>query len=211
MSITVEIDTRQFERAIETYSENSRRSVTEVINRACVDIIINAAKETPKSTKQNITASLLKEVSSTSVKGSKAVTRQAQLIYLILNARNRKTGNAKGLNNAQMAAAAAKLIKRRVASVGYIAYAGWNPALQAFGGRGFGHGAKKPDGVTTSNAESGFGLRAIESKMIAQMVNCATNAARIGAEPFQRVMDSKALDMVNHIAEKLAEQAKNQR
>lgn len=210
MSVTVDIDTRQFEAAILECIEHTSRTIPDVINKACVDIIINAANETPKASKKAIVSDLIKEYPSTYIKGSVAVTRPAQLIYLIINAARRKAGQ-KALSNSEMSAATDKFIKRRIQSIGYIAYAGWNPANKALGGKGFGRRSSKPEGITSSNADSGFGIQATVSLAFATMVNCATGAAKVGAEAFQRVMDSKALDMVNRLTEKLRDQAERQK
>ncbi len=206
MSVTVTVDTKQFEQALEEYVKQSKRDSIEVINKACVDIIIKSAQLTPVATQKKIKSELFKLYPNTRTKGGKTYSQQSELVYLLAA---KKT---KGLNNSAMSAAANKIINVRLASAGYIAYAGWNNALQALGGRGFGSKmARKPPGVTHSNADSGFGIKATISLAAAMLVNCATGAAKIGAEPFQRVMNSKALDMVNHIFDKMSAQADKQR
>jgi hypothetical protein len=118
---------------------------------------------------------------------------------MILNARQRKAGKP-GLNNAAMSREAQKLIRRRRAASGFTAYAGWQRALQAVGGRGFGR-APKFDG---SSAAKGYGIKATPDKLMAKLVNTATAIEIYGVKPLQEAIDLKTAKMVARVEAKLA-------
>jgi len=107
-----------------------------------------------------------------------------------------------------MSQAAQKEIKRRINAVGYIAYAGWNKALMAFGGRGFGTG-KTGKIKENSYAARGYGRPAWPQTLLAEFANRATNAFEVGGAVTQSVVNEKEADIYRHLESKLAAELRN--
>lgn len=120
--MSIKVDTSKFERALKDILLHTSRDIPTVINEAVVDIIINAAKGTHKADPLKIEQALTTgRVSQTHTKSGKKLLKHpkliaykpALLVYLILNARQRKKhGLGHGLNNAAMSKAAQALIAR---------------------------------------------------------------------------------------------------
>lgn len=210
MNASVEVDASEFLRALDLAIQHSSRETADVINHACLDVIIQAARDMPKADPEKITtqltsASFTVATSKTgkTLKKPKVFYHGNELVYKIVNAKRRKQG-LPGISGQKMHDEAQKLIKRRRASCGYTAYAGWQNACKAFGGRGFG---SKSD-PQNSKAKDGFGRKASEHDMVAEMVNTAQKALEIGGEAFQAVLDRKAEEMIHHVEQKLGERLK---
>jgi hypothetical protein len=202
MAITV--DTTQFNAALREVLLHTSRDVPTVINSAAVDIIIHAAKGTKKAEASDIekalTTGTVVGTATKSGKKGKTYYKPVELVYLIINARQKKRG-LPALNNAQMIKAAQKLIKQRKGAIGFTAYAGWNNALRAFGGHGFGHEQAR---FAKSSAAQGYGEKASTGRMIARMVNTAAAIEKYGAEPLRKAFEVKAHEFILHLEEKLA-------
>ena len=198
INVSIEVDTRDFEQALRKTLQQTSRDIPDVINSAAIDIITAAAKYTKKADKSLISDSLLRPV--TPIKGARP-GRPASIIYLMLNAKQRKSGQA-GLNNSDMSNAAKALIKKRSAAIGFIAYAGWQKALLAFGGRGFGSKAQKT-GFETSSASRGRGIKARIGSLFALMSNTAEACDKYGKIPLEMAFWDKTRRMMEHLEEKL--------
>ena len=205
MSITV--DTTKFAAALKDILRYTSREAAVVLNSTAIEVITTAADLTKKADPAVIERKLTKGVvARTHTKTGRLLKKPkvlaykpAELVYMILNARQRKAGKP-GLNNADMSREAQKLIKRRKAASGYTAYAGWQRALQAVGGRGFGR-APKFEG---SSAAQGYGIKASPDKLIAKMVNTASAIELYGAGPLQKAIDQKTAKMIARVEQKLA-------
>lgn len=95
----------------------------------------------------------------------------------------------------------AKERARRRRSVGYAAYAGWNNAAIAFGGRGI-------KGITEdfprSDASGGYGeVHKSAHETLAEMTNNAPAIERIGEQALQDALDNAAKDLVDYGERKL--------
>lgn len=209
MKLEAEIDLSGFQKALEAAISVSSRSAAEVINSAAREIIFNSAEETKKANKHRIESELTRAIYTvTKTKGGKILKKPktlyqaSELVYRIVNAKRRKRGEG-GIAGRKMSQEAQKEIKRRINAIGYIAYAGWNKALIAFGGRGFGTG-KTGKTKETSFAARGFGKRAAAEHLEAQFVNRATNAFKIGGAVTQRVVYEKEADIIRHLDSKLS-------
>jgi hypothetical protein len=206
--VSAEVDVSGLIKALELAAQHSSRSAAEVINGAARDIIFQSAAQTKKADKNRITQDLTRAVFTVTtsktgrlLKKPKAVYQAAELVYKIVNAKRRLKGE-KGIAGQEMSQESQKLIKRRLASVGYIAYAGWNKALIAFGGRGF--GSSKTGKINDqSKAARGYGKPARPEILMAEFVNRATKAWEIGGAVTQRVVNEKERDIVNHVEQKL--------
>jgi hypothetical protein len=214
--VSAEIDTNGLVKALGVAAAYSSRTTVEVINGACRDIIFKASAQTKKADPKRIEADLTRSVytitqskTGRTLKKAKTGYQAALIVYKIVN-KKRASRGLPGIAGQTMGQEATKFIKRRMNASGYIAYAGWNNALIAFGGRGFGTGKMKKRaapadfGPAYSNADRGFGRPARIGDMIAEMANRATKAFEISGALVQRIVYEKQYDIVRHVNEKLA-------
>jgi hypothetical protein len=205
--VSITVDTSRFEAALKDILKYTSRETAVVINSTAIEVITTAAELTKKADPAVIEKKLTTGViARTHTKTGKVLKKPkvlaykpAELVYMVLNARQRKAGKP-GLNNADMSREAQKLIKRRRAASGYTAYAGWQKALQAVGGRGFGR-APKFEG---SSAAKGYGIKATPDKLMAKLVNTASAIELYGVAPLQEAIDRKTAAMIARIEQKLA-------
>lgn len=206
MSITV--NTSKFEAALRDILKYTSRETSVVINSTAIEVITTAAaltkKADPAEIEKKLTTGVIARTTSKTgkvLKKPKIIAyKPAEMVYMILNARQRKMGKP-GLNNADMSREAQKMIKRRKAASGYTAYAGWQNALQAVGGRGFGYRVPKYEGSTAAH---GYGIKATPSKLLAKLVNTASAIEIYGAAPLQAAIDQKTALMIARVEQKLA-------
>lgn len=206
MSITV--NTSKFEAALRDILKYTSRETSVVINSTAIEVITTAAgltkKADPAAIEKKLTTGVIARTHTKTGKPLKKpkilAYKPAELVYMILNARQRKMGRP-GLNNADMSREAQKLIKRRKAASGYTAYAGWQNALQAVGGRGFGRQVPKYEGSTAAH---GYGIKATPEKLLAKLVNTASAIEIYGAAPLQEAIDRKTASMIARVESKLA-------
>ena len=204
MSITVK--TAAFEAALKDILKYTSREAAVVLNSTAIEVITTAAELTKKADPAEIEKKLTSgTVSRTTTKTGKLLKKPkvlaykpAELVYKILNARQTRAGKP-GLSHSEMSREAQKLIKRRKAASGYTAYAGWQKALQAVGGRGFGR-APKFEG---SSAAQGYGIKATPEKLMAKLVNTASAIEIYGAGPLQEAIDRKTAAMIARVEAKL--------
>lgn len=220
MIVSAEIDTSGLVKALGVAAAYSSRTTVEVINGACRDIIFKASAQTKKADPKRIEADLTRSIyvitqskTGRALKKPKTGYQAALIVYKIVNKKRADRG-LPGVAGQVMGQEAAKFIKRRMNASGYIAYAGWNNALIAFGGRGFGSGKIKKKatpneyGPAYSNAERGFGHPARIGDMVAEMANRATKAFEISGPLMQRIVYEKQADIVRHLEEKLGKKFK---
>jgi hypothetical protein len=206
----LKVDTRKFESALKSILVHTSRDVPTVINGAARDIIIQAAKNTykanPAQIEKELSTGVITRTNSKSgrvLKKPKTIAYQpARKVYLIIAAQRSKQ-NKPGLNNTDMSRAAQAFIKRRKAAAGFTASVGWQKALLAFGGRGFGIKSMQP-GFEQSSAKDGFGVKAQEGRLLAKMVNTASAIEIYGREPLQAAIAAKTDSMLKHLDEKLS-------
>jgi hypothetical protein len=205
--VSITVNTANFEAALKDILKYTSREAAVVINSTAIEVITTAAELTKKADPEAIEKKLTTgTVSRTTTKTGRLLKKPkvlaykpAELVYKILNARQTREGKP-GLNNADMSREAQKLIKRRRAASGYTAYAGWQKALQAVGGRGFGR-APKFEG---SSAAQGYGIKATPEKLMARLVNTASAIELYGAAPLQEAIDRKTAAMIARVEAKLA-------
>jgi hypothetical protein len=210
MSIT--LDTTKFTEALKKTLLNTSRDFADVLNGTAIEVITTAAKLTKKADKGDVVFSIERAgVASARQRrkhehAMKVFEKPPLLVYLILNSRQKKAGG-RGLNNSDMSFAHAQFLKRRIASIGFTAYAGWQKALLAVGGRGFGAGRKKA-GFKASSADGGRGTKATPHDLMADFSNTATWIEHIGREPAQEALNLSGKRMMRHLEEKLSARAR---
>jgi hypothetical protein len=192
--VSITVDTTNFEKALREALLHTSRELPAVLNGHAIAVITKAAALTPKADKGSIPYKLYADVSNK--RG-----RATPLIYMIINARARKAGQ-KALNNQAMSVASRKLIARKVAAIGFTAYAGWQNALVAMGGRGFGARGKQR-GFDASSAAHGRGRPATVASLIASFSNTAAWIEHTGVGPLQQALDLEEANMLRHMEEKL--------
>jgi hypothetical protein len=205
-----EVDTRVFEQALKGILANTTREIPVVLNSTLIEIITTAAKLTKKASPSEIerkltTATVSVNVSKTgkTLKKARVYFKPTMMVYKIINAKQTREGKP-GLNQAQMSLAAQSFIRRRKAAVGYTAYAGWQKALIALGGRGFGGASAKLGG----SVQGGSGSKANVSKYFAEAINTASAIELIGGNAaLQEAFDSKTEKMIARLEEKLGKAA----
>jgi hypothetical protein len=209
LQVSAEIDLRGLNKALEAAIAVSSRGASEVINSTARSIIFESAQRTKKADKHKIETELTRAIYTVTqtktgrvLKKPKRMYQASELVYRIVNAKRRKAGE-RGIAGQQMSQAAQKEIKRRINAVGYIAYAGWNKALIAFGGRGFGTG-KTGKIKENSYAARGYGRPAWPQTLLAEFANRATNAFEVGGAVTQSVVSEKEADIYRHLEAKLA-------
>jgi hypothetical protein len=99
----------------------------------------------------------------------------------------------------ELNAAAKKEKARRLASIAYTAGPGWHKAAKAFGGRG----VRLQGGFARSKASGGSGSKASAARLVAQIVNAAPAAAKIGMEALQTGVNNVARDLIEYGNRKL--------
>jgi hypothetical protein len=205
--VSITVKTTEFEAALKDILRYTSRESAVVLNSTAIEIITTAAaltkKADPAAIEKKLTTGVVARMHTKAgrlLKKPKLLAyKPAELVYMILNSRQRKAGKP-GLNNAEMSREAQKLIKRRKAAIGYTAYAGWQKALLAVGGRGFGR-APKFDG---SSAALGYGIKATPEKLFAKLVNTASAIELYGAGPLQQAIDTKTEKMIARVQQKMA-------
>ena len=205
------VDTSKFEKALKQVLEHTSREIPVVLNSTLIEIITTAAKLTKKADPSEIESKLSSETVSVHVSKTGKTLKNARLyftptpmVYKIINAKRSRDG-LPGLNNADMSVAAQGFIRRRKRAVGYTAYAGWQKALQAVGGRGFGQASAKLGG----SVERGSGSKASAGRFIAEAINTASAIELIGGESaLQEAINMKTERMMQHLEEKLEKAAR---
>ena len=182
MSDGLRLDTSAFASAIRQVERATGRAAMDSLNRAALTTIIGAKgvagamKLTPKADKAAIAA-----LTDEQLRG--AVVKRA-----------RDKGNWP-LTSAEIKKLVKKERAKRKRASGYTAFAGWNNASKAFGGRGIG---SKLDSArfAQSEAKKGSGTKATAADLAARLVNAAPMADQIGRRALQQAIDNAAADLV---------------
>jgi hypothetical protein len=180
-----EIDSREFDRAIQFVFDHSHKLIPDIMNRGALVAIIGG---------RGVTGAM-KRTKKANASAIKAVPVQAIAARVAQKARML----GKKLTPAEFRAAISTEYRRRVAAIGYTANVGWNNAAVAFGGWGIGKRAESKVGY----ASDGYGKRATASLLVAEMVNTAPAADLIGREALQDALNDTARDMIEHATQEM--------
>ena len=115
MSVTLKSDMKKLHASLKAVKETSRRSFTEIINKALKDVAFRAAQFTPKTKSSVVRAGL----------------RPKLLSRIAAKALTAKQGKFK---KSELAAEKKKIMARRLKGIGGVR-AGWFPAIVALGGK----------------------------------------------------------------------------
>ena len=136
MSVTLKSDMKKLHASLKAVKETSRRSFTEIINKALKDVAFRAAQFTPKTKSSVVRAGL----------------RPKLLSRIAAKALTAKQGKFK---KSELAAEKKKIMARRLKGIGGVR-AGWFPAIVALGGKIRGGEKMKSSG----SASKGFAKKA---------------------------------------------------
>jgi hypothetical protein len=199
-----ELDTKDFDRAINNLVLHSHKSWSEEINKRALNIAFRAAKGTPRASQEKIEADLTKTTVTKNLSKKGRVLKKPKkryipsiLAYKIVA----KRVGLPGLSHTAMGIAAKKFIGGRKSSAGFTAF-GWNPAILALGGHGLG---SKKASFDKTVAAGGFATKATENTLEAILVNRAPMALKIGSAALQAAIDDEAAEMIDHLEKKLEE------
>lgn len=179
------LDTRRLESALAFVTMASGRDLAVSLNKAGLTAIIGssygpgAMKLTPKASSAAIA----------SVPDSKIASAVA--------ANLRKS--SKRVSSVEFKQLVRKEKARRRRASGYTAFAGWNNAAKALGGRGVRTNAEFPN----SHAADGTGGKATSTNLAAFIVNTAPAAEKIGKAALQQGLNNAAVDLVVYGTKKL--------
>lgn len=185
-------DEHEFGRALDFVEKEVGRTAKESINRAGLHVIIGgkgfkgAMQLTPKASKAAIKSIPYEELA-----GYVAAKLRAKGLI--------GKGSGRKWSTAQFKNAVAWERKRRSQASGYTAFAGWDKAARAFGGRGL----KNVTGSANKLSRFGYGTKATNNiNPVAWLVNTAPMAEKIGLEPLQKAITNVARDMIEWVAKK---------
>lgn len=162
------------------------RTCAESLNRAALHTIIGskgypgAMQLTPKADRAKIQAIPLR------------VLRAAVVV------RAKRTGRWP-LTRAQINDLVSRERSRRLAAIGYLAYAGWNNAAKGVGGKGL----KTNSGFSKSDARFGQGIKAGIGNLLAIITNTAPASERLGFNALQLGLDNAAQDLTDYAHKKM--------
>lgn len=182
--MSLALDTRDITDALLFVEKEVGRDCADSMNRAGLHTIIGsgsypgAMQLTKKADKANI-----------------AQVTDNQLRKFVITKAKRK-GTYFQMTNRQIQLAVNRERARRNSAVGYTAYAGWNKAAQAVGGRGAGKGINKD--FERSIAAKGFGKKATKANIEAVIANVAPMAEVLGFDALQEGLDNAAKDLVDY-------------
>lgn len=183
MSLT--LDTSGLEMAVLEVERATGRSCADSLNRAALTAIIGARgvrgamQLTPKADPAKIAA--VPEL----------------LLRRVVLKRARLAGQT--LTPVETASAIKKERAKRKKAHGYTAFAGWNNASKAVGGRGL----KTTERFNKSDARHGTGRRASSNNMTAEIINTAPAAEIIGTAALQQGIDNAAGDLMAYATRRI--------
>lgn len=188
MSITV--DTTNLINACHYVEQTVGREMVVSLNRAGLNAIIGgkglkgAMHLTPKAVKSKIMAVPI-----------------GVIVHAVQLRRQRKGDTAK-LTKDQWKVLIDKEYRRRWRASGYTAWAGWNNAAKALGGKGIKKGVNS--GFPKSEASRGYGAHATIANLVAVIANTAPAIEKIGVPALQEALDNAAQDQIDYAQRKMA-------
>lgn len=131
---------------------------------------------------------------------SKIKSLDDKIIAAAVAEKLRKKGKLKGVSGKQFKAYCRYEKQRRLRSIGYTAGPGWHEAAVSVGGRG----VRVQKGFGKSEARRGSGKKATPNHLVAEIVNTAPAAEKIGLIALQEGLNDAARDMEEHGQRKIA-------
>ena len=195
----MELDTREFQRALLKYIPTTKRDLPEIVNKRAINVAFKAIRFTPKAKPAKIRRQLGKQT-----KG------KAPLAALILNKLQGRFGR-RGYYGAKMKSEIDEFIAGKIRGVGFLK-SGWLAAAQQLarmaGMRvGKSRGAKlygKGEHGRAKHAKPGW-------TPTAEIINKAAGIADVGKPALQKALNAEAREILRHVERKLKGTARKQR
>ncbi len=184
MTADFHIDTRAFAQAVAFVERESGKDGAEILNKAGLSVIIGGRgfrgliQLTPRADAGQI---------------------RGMPIPVLVAAVIRRRGD--GLSRAELRNAVKAERARRLRSRGYTAGPGWHKAALAFGGRG----VRTQPGFSRSDAAKGSGKKARPANLVAEIVNTAPAASRIGSAALSQALSGVTADLTAYGNRKMQE------
>lgn len=187
--MSLSVNTNDIARAAIAIEAETGRSCADSLNRAAKHIVIGskshpgAMQLTPKASKADISRVTDKQIA-------------GKVVPMM-----RKSGRWPA-TTAQIARAVKRERARRNSSIKYLAFAGWNNAAKAVGGKGINKGITSA--FSSSQAAKGRGTKATVSRLFAEVINTAPASERIGFAALEAAVSNAAKDLEDYLAKKLS-------
>ena len=196
--MNMELDTREFQKALLKYIPTTKRDLPEIVNKRAINVAFKAIRFTPKANAAKIRPALrLKS------------RLNAPLASLILNKLQGKYGR-KGYYGAEMRAEVEKFIKGRVRGIGYLK-SGWLASAQQMARLA---GMKVGRSRATKVYGKGEHGQARHAKPgwtpSATIINLAEGIADVGKPALQKAINAEAREIMRHVTRKLKGTARKQ-
>jgi len=217
------LDISSLETAFAVVEKTTGRPMAESLNRAALHVIIGsgagpgAMRLTPVASKEKIRADLARSL------GGKKASEGAKIYRNQYGTFSRRSSRSKGAagdsllkyialarlkrrgihkpSNEQIQALMNKILSARLSATGYTAFAGWNKAATALGGRGL--RGIDPQRFGHSEARHGSATKATPESLMAIIVNTAPMAEELGYEALQQGIENAAQDLLDYAHKKL--------
>jgi len=195
----MDLDTREFQRALLKYIPTTKRDLPEIVNKRAVNVAFKAIRYTPKANAGKIRRKLKRQAKN-----------KAPLAALIVNKLQGRFGR-RGYYGAKMKSEVDDFIAGKVRGIGYLK-SGWLAAAQHLarmagmrvgksrGAKLFGDGAHGRAKV----AKPGW-------TPTAEIINKAAGIADVGKPALQKAMNAEAREIMRHVERKLKGSARKQR
>lgn len=233
MSVTLIIDSKQFDSALKLYRQASKRDLSYILNRAGANIAFKAIQYTPKADAKKIENQLRAQTGSriagkrgilATPKSPKAASRRGiykatPLAFRIVGAKLARKGTniqSEFGSRGDVDAYINKIIASRKRTVGFLK-SGWFAAARAFQGAIKGNAGSKFKGALDFGTQKGTYTLAVPSDSpIAMLTNSAVNPKsgtspdaliKYGSPALQKAVNAVAADMREWAQRKLAETA----
>lgn len=187
MDLHAQLDLREFSEALRFVEEVTQKEAPVLLNKAALNVVIGGAgymgavQLTPKADAGRIRASLPLDVA------VRIVRKRAALA-------------GRFLSRAAAVKAARALIRERQRAAGYTRGPGWSKAARAFGGRG----VRTTERFEVSMARFGMGKKASAQDLVAELLNTAPAAEKIGFQALQQAVNNVVRDLVAYGERKLS-------
>lgn len=196
----ITFNTREFQAALKSYAEVSKRDWPEIVNRQALNLALRSMQFTPKAERAAIQANEGKDwwpkYIAKRIKGSGVVIKQRGRAFGTVIRERYTRAEARKVSRA--------IIQARVRASAFCR-AGWIPAAKLLAqklGRTIRVSAKQ------FGKAKGAATAATVGRATAEIINSARGAGKVGAAAFQAAINFVANDMREYTLKKMAERAR---
>lgn len=194
----MEIDTREFQRALLKYIPTTKKDLAQICNERALNIAFHAIRFQKSARKNRISRELLKP----------ANEEGAPLAALIINKSEGQKGKP-GLYGTDMSDAIGRVITARERRRGYLK-AGWLAVARNLASKIGKTLRRKPSGVDVWEAEGSSVKARVSFTPFAKIINAVPGIAKVGKPGLQRAINHEAARLMRHVERKLKGSARKQ-